>query len=84
MATKKRKSSSNSGVNTHAKTTNNANKQLLSVIWFAIAIFLLCVVFIKGESLWLIIHNVMFGIFGVMAYFYPILLGVIAVFCAMD
>ena len=84
MATKKRKSSSNSGVNTHAKTTNNANKQLLSVIWFAIAIFLRCVVFIKGESLWLIIHNVMFGIFGVMAYFYPILLGVIAVFCAMD
>ena len=63
---------------------NAANNQLLSVIWFAIAIFLLCVVFIKGENVWSALHNFMFGIFGVTAYFYPFLLGFIAVVCAMD
>ena len=52
---------------------NAANNQLLSVIWFAIAIFLLCVVFIKGENVWSALHNFMFGIFGVTAYFYPFL-----------
>ncbi len=63
---------------------NAANRQLLSVIWFAVAIFLLCVVFIKGENVWLWIHNFIFGIFGVTAYFYPFLLGFIAVMSAMD
>lgn len=63
---------------------NAANRQLLSVIWFAIAIFLLCVVFIKGENVWSAIHNFIFGIFGVTAYFYPFLLGFVAVISAMD
>ena len=49
-------------------------RQLLSVIWFAVAVFLLCVVFIKGQNVWLAIHNAIFGIFGVTAYFYPFLL----------
>ena len=85
MATKKRKSNSRIFANSKTvKTKNSANNQLLSVIWFAVAIFLLCVVFIKGQNVWLAIHNVMFGIFGVLAYFYPVLLGAIAVFCAMD
>ncbi|MBQ3817228.1 MAG: DNA translocase FtsK [Clostridia bacterium] len=56
----------------------------MSVIWFAVALFLLCVVFIKGQNVWLYIHNVMFGVFGVTAYFYPILLGVVAVIVALD
>ncbi len=63
---------------------NAANRQLLSVIWFTVAIFLLCVVFIKGENVWSALHNFMFGIFGVTAYFYPFLLGFVAVMSAMD
>ena len=59
-------------------------RQLLSVIWFAVAVFLLCVVFIKGQNVWLAIHNAIFGIFGVTAYFYPFLLGFVAVLFAMD
>ena len=58
-------------------------RQLLSVIWFAVAVFLLCVVFIKGQNVWLAIHNAIFGIFGVTAYFYPFLLGFVAVLFAM-
>ncbi len=61
-----------------------AQRQLLSVIWFAVAIFLLCIVFIKGQNVWSALHNFMFGIFGVTAYFYPFLLGFIAVMSAMD
>ncbi len=87
MATKKRKSSSNTAPRSHTQTTKKneaANRQLKSVIWFAVALFLLFVVLIKGQNVWLAIHNVMFGIFGVLAYFYPLFIGAIAVACAMD
>lgn len=63
---------------------NAAQKQLLSVIWFAVAVFLLCIVFIKGQNVWSALHNFIFGVFGVTAYFYPFLLGFIAVMSAMD
>lgn len=63
---------------------NAAQRQLQSVIWFAVAIFLLCIVFIKGQNVWSLIHNFIFGIFGITAYFYPFLLGFIAVMSAMD
>ncbi len=60
------------------------NRQLYSVVWFAVAIFLICVVFIKGQNIWTFIHNFIFGVFGVTAYFYPFLLGFIAVMFATD
>ena len=59
-------------------------RQLMSVIWFAVAVFLLCIVFIKGQNVWLAIHEFIFGVFGVTAYFYPFLLGFVAVMFAMD
>ena len=82
MAAKKKKS-------TAAKTESrkgaaSSNRQLNAVIWFTVAVFLMCVVFIKGENIWTHIHNFMFGVFGVMAYFYPFLLGFVAVLVAMD
>lgn len=60
-------------------------RQLMSVIWFAVAgLFCFCIVFIKGQNVWLAIHNFIFGVFGVTAYFYPFLLGFVAVLFAMD
>ena len=64
--------------------TNTAKRQLLSVIWFAVSVFFLCVVFIKGQNLWLGLHNIIFGVFGVTAYFYPFLLGFVAIMYAVD
>ena len=87
MATKKKTSNSKTAPRSHSQTTKKneaANRQLSSVIWFAVALFLLFVVLIKGQNIWLAIHNVMFGIFGVLAYFYPLFIGAIAVACAMD
>ncbi len=88
MATKKRKSAKKTntvrnGAHTN-KNTHNSNRQLRSVIMFAVALLLFFVVVFKGENWWFAIHNVMFGIFGVLAYFYPLLLGAVAVACAMD
>lgn len=82
MAAKKKKTTAAKTKNTKAVT--NSNRQLNAVIWFTVAVFLICVVFIKGENLWTHIHNFMFGVFGVMAYFYPFLLGFVAVLVAMD
>lgn len=79
MAAKKRTRSAKK-----AAVQNNANRQLLSVIWFAVSVFFLCVVFIKGENLWLGLHNIIFGIFGVTAFAVPFLLGFIAIMYALD
>lgn len=92
MAAAKKKGSKPRGSATATKIQNNekrqetaaGKRQLMSVIWFAVAVFLLCVVFIKGQNIWLAIHNAIFGIFGVTAYFYPFLLGFVAVLFAMD
>ncbi len=82
MAAKKRSTAKKS--TKKAVQNNGANRQLLSVIWFAVAIFFLCVVFIKGENLWLGLHNIIFGIFGVTAFAVPFLLGFVAVMYALD
>ncbi len=90
MATKKKSGGSRSATatkiqsNAAKKESNQGRRQLLSVIWFAVAVFLLCVVFIKGQNIWLAVHNFIFGVFGITAYFYPFLLGFVAVLFAMD
>ena len=47
----------------------NGKRQISSIVWFAVAVFLLFVVCIKGENLWLYLHNFMFGVFGFCAIF---------------
>ena len=81
MATKKRgKASSKKQTQAAAK----ARRQLHSVIWFTVAIFLLFVVFIEGEHVWTVLHDFMFRLFGITAYFYPFLLGTTAIIFATD
>ncbi len=66
------------------EAVNAGKRQVLSIIWFAVAVFLLFVVLIPGEKAWNGLHNICFGIFGVTAFFYPILLGFVAVMFALD
>lgn len=86
MAAAKRKTSSKRTSTASKKTeaTATAKRQLLSVIWFAVSVFLLCVVFIKGQNLWLWMHNVIFGIFGVTAFAVPFLIGFVTIMYALD
>lgn len=83
MATKKR-SKTASKSNSKTQAANKGMRQLHSVIWFAVSIFLMFIVFIKGENVWTAMHNFMFRIFGVTAYFYPFLLGAVAIIFATD
>ncbi len=84
MATKKKNSSSRTTTKSTKKQTQRNDRQFYAVIWFAVAIFLGCVVFIKGENVWLALHNCIFGVFGVTAYLYPFLLAIVAVLVSMD
>ena len=64
------------------KTT--VNPQAVSVILFAIAVLLLCIILIPGGSLWGFLHTFVMGIFGLCAYLVPFILGYVAVVSAME
>ncbi len=83
MAAKKRKTA-HSATKTAANATKTSNKELKAIILFAVALFLMAVVVIKGEKVWTQLHSVMLGIFGVPAFLYPILLGFFAVALVAD
>ncbi len=82
MATKKR--GRPAGKQKKSQLTAKANRQFYSVIWFAVAVFMMFVVFIEGEHIWTVLHNFMFRLFGFTAYFYPFLLGAVAIIFATD
>ncbi len=56
----------------------NDNYQVKSVVLFAIALLILCLAFIKGESVWLFMRNAVFGIFGICTYIVPVIIGYVA------
>ena len=89
MATKKRgrpKKSTSTAKKGAAQTKaiKNGRRQASSIVWFAVAVFLLFVVCIKGENLWLNLHNFLYGVFGFCAIFLPLFIGFVAVMYALD
>lgn len=59
-------------------------RELSSIFLFAFAVLCLFIVIIKGQSVWEFLHNSFYGIFGVLVFVLPFLIGTVAVFCAMD
>lgn len=59
-------------------------RQMIAIVLFAVAIFLFFVTVIRGEKVWYYLHNTLFGLFGICAYVWPVLLGLVAVLCALD
>ncbi|MBQ6815781.1 MAG: DNA translocase FtsK [Clostridia bacterium] len=89
MAAKKRgrprgSSTATKIANERRTAENNAKRQVLSIVWFAVAVFLMAVIIVPGENAWNGLHNIIFGIFGVTAYFYPVLLGFVAIMFALN
>ena len=94
MATKKttKKPSASSKAKTQSKKQpakksqgqSQAQRQRTAVIIMAGALLLFCMTLIKGESAWAAIHNFIFGIFGICAYFWPIMLVYLAVMFAIN
>ena len=78
MAAKKRKNVR------QKKAVSSSDRQLKAVLLFALAVFLMFVVFITGEAFWKVLHNGIFGIFGVTAFAYPFILGALAVILALE
>ena len=69
---------------TENKNISQAQKQVYAIVTFAIALFLLAVVIFEGGSAWKVIHDSLFGLFGVCTYALPIIIGAVAVLCALD
>ena len=80
--TKRKTTTTSSAART--KAVSNAKRQAVSIVLFAISVFLMCVILIPGENVWNALHKFLFGVFGVTAFIYPIILGVTAVLFAMD
>ena len=66
------------------EVSQTVNRQKYAIVFMAVAAFLFCVTFIKGESAWLFLHNAMFGIFGVCAYVLPAMFVYMAIVYAKD
>lgn len=60
------------------------NHQTYALIIGAIGLFLLFVDIIEGESVWLFLHNSMFGLFGFCAYIVPLILFYVTFVLAVD
>ncbi len=61
-----------------------ANRQITAILLFTLAVLVLFILFIKGQNVWLFLHNCLFGLFGVLAYAVPVLIGYVAVLLALD
>ena len=72
------------GSSTYENDKKRARRQIAAVLTFAAAVFLLFLVFIKGQNVWSIMHNFLFGLFGVCTYIWPFLLGYVAIMTALD
>ncbi len=61
-----------------------ARRQRAAIILMAAAAFLICVAFIKGESVWNWMHCTLFGLFGFCAYIWPFMLLGLAVIYTLN
>ena len=68
---KSKKKSTKSMKNNNKKQSSSVN-QMMAVVWFAVSVFLLALAVYPGGKLWLQLHNVVFGLFGIVAFIIPI------------
>jgi S-DNA-T family DNA segregation ATPase FtsK/SpoIIIE len=60
------------------------NNQKKAVIIFTVAILFVCLVFIKGEHIWLALHNFIVGLFGSLSFLLPVLLIYLSIELALE
>ncbi len=60
------------------------NNQVISILIFGLSMFLFCVVLIKGENIWTLLHNFTLGLFGWASILWPALFMYIAIVTALD
>ncbi len=71
-------------VNNKPKVSAETSRQRTAIILLGIAVLFLAATFIKGEHLWLGLHNFIFGVFGITAFAWPLMLIYLAVIIASN
>lgn len=61
-----------------------SRRQIAEILLFAVGLLLLAIIVIKGESVWNMFHNMLFGLFGMPVIILPIALIFIAIMTTMD
>ena len=81
----KNKNSNNSKKVTERNASSSAAKRnTVSVLLFTLSVLFFLAAIIKGSAGWTVIHNFVLGLFGFFGYVVPVLMGVIAVYLALD
>ncbi len=65
-------------------SSSSAKKNIASVLLFTVAVLFFLAAIIKGSDGWTAIHNFVLGTFGFFGYAVPVLMGVAAVYLALD
>ncbi|MEG2915208.1 MAG: DNA translocase FtsK [Oscillospiraceae bacterium] len=84
MATAQKKKSTKRISAKEKEAMQRAKMQMRALFMLAVGALLLGLVFVKGTSLWLVLHNMMFGLMGFTAYILPIGLIYLGILTAMD
>ena len=85
MAQKKRKKSAVKKTNKKSSSGSfKINKQLISIILFAVGILSFCLAVIDAEGLWGALRTLIFGVFGFCSFIFPLFLLVISAIIALD
>ncbi len=69
---------------TKGNTPPEVSRQRTAIVLLAVAVLFLAATLIKGEHLWLGIHNFIFALFGITAFAWPLMLIYIAVVIASN
>lgn len=79
-----RKNTENGKMYIEREKAQNARRQMSAIVLFAISIFILCVTLIPGGNVWAALQSVFFGLFGVCAFVWPLILLYIAIMTSLD
>lgn len=79
-----RKNTENGKMYIEREKAQNARRQMSAIILFAVSVFILCVTLIPGGNVWAALQSVFFGLFGVCAFVWPLILLYIAIMTSLD
>lgn len=82
MANRKKKTTKKK-TETKQTAVKLAVNQLLAVVWFAVSVFLFALAVYPGGKVWLSLHNIIFGLFGITAFLYPVYIFTVTVIYSM-
>ena len=84
MAKHKSSSKKKTSKKAEAKKAARTRRQTAAIFLFAAAILVLCILLIKGESLWGALRRFFYGTFGFGAFLLPIISGYVAIVLSME